>query len=97
MGLGVPLYFLFPAAQGNPVLLYPPPPHSVGLGVHSIGLTAPIVYPHPRGFCSLNFLPDSIVSPLPLPRPMAAPRPRLVGGRGGGFPFVAPAGPRIHS
>ena len=73
-----------------------PPPHSVGLGVHSGGLAAPIVSPYSRGFCPLKFSLASIFSPFPLPRPMADPRPCLVGGRGGGS-LLHHVGERRHA
>ena len=68
-------------------------PHSRGFVGHSGGLAAPIVALHSRGFAGIFFLPASLYPPLRRPRPMAALRSRLVGGRIGGFPGVAPSGP----
>ena len=61
--------------------------------VHSGGLTAPFVASHARGFAVHIFPLASFFPFLPWTRPMAAPRSLLIGGRGGGFPVVSPAGP----
>ena len=67
-------------------------PHSGGIVGHSGGLAAPVIASHSQGFAGLFFPPDSRPPPLHLLCPMAAPHSRLVGGRGGGFPFVSTTG-----
>ena len=66
-------------------------PHSGGFVGHSGGLAAPVVAPHSQGFTGLVFPSASRPPSLRRPLPMAAPCSRLVSGRGGGFPGIAPA------
>ena len=72
----------------------PRPPSWVLVG-HSRGLAAPVVARHSSVFSGLIFLPASRPPPVRRPCPMAAMRFRLVRGRAGGFPGVAPAGHRV--
>ena len=69
--------------------------YSGGLVGHSRGLAAPVVAPHSRKFSGRVFPPACKPHPFRRPCPMVAPRSRLVGGREGGFPGVAPAGYRF--
>ena len=56
----------------------------------------PQSFPHSQGFCSLPTPLAAFVRPVLVPCPMVAPRPRLVGRRGGGFLAVATARTLIH-
>ena len=79
--------------SATPEALWPPLlfPHSGGFVGHSGGLAAPVVAPHSQGFTGLVFPSASRPPSLRRPLPMAAPCSRLVSGRGGGFPGIAPA------
>ena len=71
------------------------PFHSVGIGVHFGGLAAPRVSLHSPGFFPFPSPAASFFPKLLSPRPIAAPRLPPVGRRGGAFPAVAHAVPRI--